>query len=104
MHVVAGLREPETDGDREIGRDVRPIGGLYGMSGPRFEGVPPHWAVYVSVADVDAMMGAADEAGKLLTVFVIIAIASWRSAGARTHLGDAEWQQVVAQLSVFTGR
>ncbi|MFQ5843386.1 MAG: VOC family protein [Planctomycetota bacterium] len=32
------------------GRDV---GGAYEMEGPQFEGVPPHWMGYVSVADVD---------------------------------------------------
>ena len=29
------------------------IAGLYPMSGPQFEGVPPHWATYVTVEDVD---------------------------------------------------
>lgn len=35
---------------RNAGRDV---GGLYEMAGPQFEGVPPHWATYVWVDDVD---------------------------------------------------
>jgi len=29
------------------------VAGLYKMSGPQFEGVPPHWATYVTVEDVD---------------------------------------------------
>lgn len=40
-----------------------PIGGLYEMKGPRFEGVPPHWAMYVSVDDVDATVATATDAG-----------------------------------------
>ncbi|MEZ5967082.1 MAG: VOC family protein [Planctomycetota bacterium] len=30
------------------------LGGVYHLAGPMFEGVPPHWMFYVSVADVDA--------------------------------------------------
>ena len=40
-----------------------PIGGLYEMNAPQFEGVPPHWAVYVSVEDVDATVAKAAEGG-----------------------------------------
>lgn len=31
-----------------------PTGGLLQMSGPEFEGVPPHWTGYLTVTDVDA--------------------------------------------------
>ena len=30
------------------------IGGMMGMSGPEWTGVPPHWMLYVAVDDVDA--------------------------------------------------
>lgn len=36
------------------GRDVA---GLYELAGPRFEGVPSHWAAYVWTDDVDAVAG-----------------------------------------------
>jgi predicted enzyme related to lactoylglutathione lyase len=39
------------------------IGGGYQLDGEMFEGVPPHWACYVSVDDVDATMAAAVKAG-----------------------------------------
>jgi hypothetical protein len=39
------------------------IGGLYELAGPQFEGVPPHWTVYVSVDNVDATVALATEAG-----------------------------------------
>lgn len=33
----------------------KPIAGIMGTRGnPQMEGVPPHWSVYVAVADVDA--------------------------------------------------
>ncbi len=31
-----------------------PVGGIYGMTGPDFDGVPEHWFSYVGVEDVDA--------------------------------------------------
>lgn len=39
------------------------IGGIYQMEGEMFEGVPPHWAAYVSVEDVDATIAKALAAG-----------------------------------------
>ena len=39
------------------------ICGTYDMSGPMFEGVPPNWASYVSVDDVDATIAKAAAAG-----------------------------------------
>jgi hypothetical protein len=39
------------------------IGGTYQMAGEMFEGVPPNWAAYVGVDDVDASMAAAEAAG-----------------------------------------
>lgn len=32
----------------------REFGGIMQMSGPEWQGVPPHWMVYVAVNDVDA--------------------------------------------------
>ena len=42
----------------KIGEDD--IAGLYQMSGPQFEGVPPHWMTYVKVNDVDETTSRAD--------------------------------------------
>lgn len=39
------------------------IGGAYQQDGPMFEGVPPCWACYVSVDDVDATLAVAESAG-----------------------------------------
>lgn len=37
--------------------DGQDVGGGYQMSGPQFDGVPPHWLPYVWVDDVDAVAG-----------------------------------------------
>ncbi len=42
------------------GKDV---GGGYQMSGPQFEGIPPHWMPYVWVDDVDAAVTSATRSG-----------------------------------------
>ncbi|HET6372697.1 MAG TPA: VOC family protein [Candidatus Polarisedimenticolia bacterium] len=34
--------------------DGQDLGGMYKLEGPQFAGVPPNWAVYVAVDDVDA--------------------------------------------------
>jgi predicted enzyme related to lactoylglutathione lyase len=39
------------------------VGGGYQMSGPQFEGVPPHWMPYVWVDDVDAVVAKAGQLG-----------------------------------------
>ncbi|MCX2724369.1 VOC family protein [Roseibium salinum] len=31
----------------------KPVGGLFPMTGPEFEGVPEHWMSYIAVDDVD---------------------------------------------------
>ncbi len=33
-----------------------PLGGMFEMSGPKFEGVPEHWMAYIAVDDVDACL------------------------------------------------
>lgn len=40
-----------------------PSGGMMQMQGPEFEGVPPHWACYIHVDDVDAASAKAEELG-----------------------------------------
>ncbi len=47
MEMDNGTYWVAVDGDK-------PIGGIMGMDGPQFEGVPPHWLSYLSVDDVDA--------------------------------------------------
>jgi predicted enzyme related to lactoylglutathione lyase len=32
----------------------QPVGGLFPLSGPRFDGVPEGWMAYIAVDDVDA--------------------------------------------------
>jgi len=39
------------------------VGGGYRMSGPQFEGVPPHWMPYVWVDDVNAAVAKAGQLG-----------------------------------------
>lgn len=44
-------------------RDGNDLGGLYEMQGEIFEGVPPHWALYIYVDDVDQIAAKAAELG-----------------------------------------
>lgn len=44
-------------------RDGRPVAGIFDISGPLFEGIPPHWFAYIATDDVDAAVTAAVEAG-----------------------------------------
>ena len=34
----------------------QPIGGIFTMNGPQFEGVPEHWFPYIAVDDIDARL------------------------------------------------
>ena len=33
-------------------KDGRPVGGVFELSGPDYEGIPSHWMTYLSVADI----------------------------------------------------
>jgi len=44
------------------------VAGMMGMSGPQFEGVPPHWMGYIHVADVDAKTAQAEQLGGTICV------------------------------------
>jgi predicted enzyme related to lactoylglutathione lyase len=44
-------------------RDGRDVAGLYEMCGEHFEGVPPHWATYVWMDDIDGAAAKATELG-----------------------------------------
>ncbi|GJM23390.1 MAG: glyoxalase [Planctomycetota bacterium] len=59
--------EPKDMGEHgtyhELKLDGKDVGGLYGMSGPMFEGVPSHWMPYVRSADVDATAAKVTELG-----------------------------------------
>jgi uncharacterized protein len=46
----------------------KPAAGMMEMHGPQFEGVPPHWASYLSVADCDASQQRAVELGAKVLV------------------------------------
>ncbi|MGI9449495.1 MAG: VOC family protein [Geminicoccaceae bacterium] len=41
----------------------QPVGGLFDISKPEFEGVPPHWFAYIAVDDIDARLEKATKAG-----------------------------------------
>ena len=43
--------------------DGKPAGGIFDMTGPEFEGVPPHWFSYVEVDDVDTRAEAVKQNG-----------------------------------------
>jgi predicted enzyme related to lactoylglutathione lyase len=44
----------------------KPVGGIFPMSGPQFDGVPEHWMSYLAVDDVDARMKKAASAGAII--------------------------------------
>lgn len=41
----------------------QPVGGIFTMQGPQFEGVPEHWLAYIAVDDVNARLAKAVAAG-----------------------------------------
>ena len=43
-----------------------PVGGIFDMNAPEFEGLPPHWFAYLAVDDVDARIAGATAAGARL--------------------------------------
>jgi predicted enzyme related to lactoylglutathione lyase len=46
----------------------KPAAGMMQMEGPMFQGVPPHWTSYLSVADCDAAAARAAELGAKVLV------------------------------------
>ncbi len=44
----------------------KPVGGLFTIGGPQFEGVPEQWMAYLAVDDVDARVAKATAAGAKL--------------------------------------
>lgn len=44
----------------------KPVGGIFEMNAPEFEGMPPHWFSYLAVDDVDARVAKATAAGATL--------------------------------------
>ena len=41
----------------------KPVGGIFPMNGPEFDGVPENWMAYLAVDDIDARVKAAVAAG-----------------------------------------
>ena len=41
----------------------KPVGGMFDMNKPEFEGMPPHWFAYIAVDDIDARLEKATKAG-----------------------------------------
>lgn len=46
--------------------DGEPVGGIFDISGPDFQGVPESWMSYIAVDDVDARVAKAVKAGAKL--------------------------------------
>lgn len=46
--------------------DDRPVGGLFDISSPAFDGVPESWMSYIAVDDVDARVTTAQSCGAAL--------------------------------------
>jgi predicted enzyme related to lactoylglutathione lyase len=44
----------------------QPVGGLFPIAGPQWDGVPEHWMSYLAVDDVDARVKKATAAGAKL--------------------------------------
>lgn len=44
----------------------KPVGGIFQMVGPEFDGVPDHWMSYLAVDDIDARLDKAVAAGATL--------------------------------------
>lgn len=91
--------------------DGEDIAGLYELSGPQFEGVPPHWTNYVTVADAGASAARAEDlGGKILqppmevpgvgrmavladgqgASFAVFQLGEHRGASEKTNLGWGE--------------
>ncbi len=34
-------------------KDGRPVGGIFALTAPDYDGIPSHWMTYMSVADID---------------------------------------------------
>ena len=49
-------------------RDGQPVCGVISTTEMKMDGVPPHWATYISVPDVDATLTAAQEHGATVVV------------------------------------
>ncbi len=72
--------------DRPNSCFVHPVAGLVDISGPEFEGVPPHWLCYVQVDDVDAAVATATAAGAT----VIVPVMGVEGVGRFAQIKDAE--------------
>ena len=72
------------------------VGGGYRMSGPQFEGVPPHWMPYVWVDDVNAAVAKAGQLGGK----VIAPVMDVPGVGWMAFLQDPQG----AHFAVFKGR
>ncbi len=44
----------------------KPVGGIFDITKPEFEGMPPHWFPYIAVDDIDARIEKANKAGATL--------------------------------------
>lgn len=44
----------------------RPVGGVFSIAGPEFDGIPEHWMSYLAVDDVDARVAGVAAAGGMV--------------------------------------
>jgi hypothetical protein len=58
---------PMPDGTYWVAKmEGKPVGGLFPIAGPQWDGVPEHWMAYLAVDDVDARVKKAMAAGAKL--------------------------------------
>jgi predicted enzyme related to lactoylglutathione lyase len=76
--------------------DGQDVGAGYQMSGPQFEGVPPHWMPYVWVDDVDATAAKAMELGGR----IVAPPMDVPNVGRMAFVQDPQG----AHFAIFTGR
>jgi predicted enzyme related to lactoylglutathione lyase len=44
-------------------QDGRPVGGIFGLTAPDYDGIPSHWMTYMTVPDIDEAASATTRAG-----------------------------------------
>ena len=54
---------PDGGGYWIASKDGRPVGGVYELTAPDYEGIPSHWMTYLSVADMQKAETETSESG-----------------------------------------
>jgi len=82
----------------EFANGQTPLGGLMPMRGDRWKGIPPHWVIYVSVADCNERTAKAKQLGAM----VYVAPTDIPNVGRFSVIADA--QGAVLSLVQLTAR